>query len=114
MFDEEIEKRKQFFYPPFSRIIHLGFKHKMKDVVERAAQYYADALRNKYGQYIVGPAEPVINRIRNQYLMEMLLKLPRDTKFIAQCKKDLLEQVAILHQQKSYRSVTVIADVDVM
>jgi primosomal protein N' (replication factor Y) len=121
MFDEEIEKRKQFFYPPFSRIIHLGFKHKMKDVVERAAQYYADALRNKlarpaggYGQYIVGPAEPVINRIRNQYLMEMLLKLPRDTKFIARCKKDLLEQVAILHQQKSYRSVTVIADVDVM
>jgi len=114
MFDEEIEKRKQFFYPPFSRIIHLGFKHKMKDVVERAAQHYADALRNKYGQYIVGPAEPVINRIRNQYLMEMLLKLPRDTKFIAQCKKDLLEQVAILHQQKSYRSVTVIADVDVM
>ena len=121
MFDEEIEKRRQFFYPPFSRIIHLGFKHKMKDVVERSAQHYADALRNKlarpaggYGQYIVGPAEPVINRIRNQYLMEMLLKLPRDTKFIAQCKKDLLEQVAILHQQKSYRSVTVIADVDVM
>jgi len=114
MFDEEIEKRKQFFYPPFSRIIHLGFKHKMKDVVERAAQHYADALRNRYGQYIVGPAEPVISRIRNQYLMEMLLKLPRDTKFIAQCKKDLLEQVAILHQQKSYRSVTVIADVDVM
>ena len=84
----------------------------MKDIVERAAHHYADALRNKYGQYIVGPAEPVINRIRNQYLMEMLLKLPRDTKIITQCKKDLLEQIAILHNEKSYRSVTVIADVD--
>jgi len=112
MFAEELEKRKQFFYPPFSRIIHLGFKHKIKEVVERAAHWYADALRNKYGQYIVGPAEPVINRIRNQYLMEMLIKLPRDTRTIAKCKKDLLEQVALLHNEKSFRSVTVIADVD--
>jgi primosomal protein N' (replication factor Y) (superfamily II helicase) len=114
MFNEELEKRKQFFYPPFSRIIHISFRHKMKDVVERAAHHYADALRNKYGQYIVGPAEPVINRIRNQYLMEMLLKLPRDGKFISRCKHDLLEQVAALHNEKSFRSVTVIADVDVV
>ena len=80
--------------------------------MERAAQIYTDALKKNYGQYIVGPAEPVIGRIRNQYLMELLLKLPRDTKTIKQCKKDLLEQVAILHQHKSFRSVTIVADVD--
>jgi len=112
MYEAEIETRKEFFYPPFSRIIHLSFKHKMKDVVERAAHQFANSLKNKYGNYIVGPAEPVISRIRNQYLMEMLLKLPRDTKMIAQCKKDLLEQIAVLHNGKSFRSVTVIADVD--
>jgi len=54
----------------------------------------------------------VIGRIRNQYLAELLLKLTRDSKTIHQCKKDLLEQVAILHQDKSFRSVTVVADVD--
>lgn len=112
MYEEEVKKRKEFFYPPFSRVIHIQFKHKIKEVVERAAVTYADALKNKYGQYIMGPAEPVIGRIRNQYLMELLLKLPRDGKTISQCKKDLLEQVAILHQHKSYRSVTVVADVD--
>ena len=114
MFTEELKKRKEFFYPPFSRIIHISFKHKIKEVVERAAQIYTDALKIKYGQYIVGPAEPVIGRIRNQYLMELLIKLPRDTKTIKQCKKDLLEQVAILHQHKSFRSVTIVADVDAM
>lgn len=114
MFTDELEKRKQFFYPPFSRIIHLSFKHKLKDVVERAAVHYADSLQYKYGQYIVGPAEPVINRIRGQYLMEFLLKLPRDSRTIEKCKKDLLEQIAILHNEKSFRSVTVIADVDAM
>lgn len=112
MFEEELKKRKEFSYPPFSRIIHLTFKHKLKEVVERAAYHYTEALKVKYGQYIVGPAEPVIGRIRNQYLFELLLKLPRDGKTITQCKKDLLEQIAILHQNKSFRSVTIVADVD--
>ena len=75
---------------------------------------FADALQAKYGSYIVGPAEPVISRIRNQYLMEILLKLPRDSKLIAQCKADILEQVALLHQEKKFRSVTIIPDVDVV
>ena len=56
---QELKKRKEFFYPPFSRIIHISFKHKIKEVVERAALVYADAMKIKYGQYIVGPAEPV-------------------------------------------------------
>ena len=80
--------------------------------MERAAHIYTEAMKKSYGSYIVGPAEPVIGRIRNQYLMELLLKLPRNGKTILQCKKDLLEQVAILHQNKSFRSVTIVADVD--
>ena len=114
MFESELEKRKQFFYPPYSRLIHLTFKHKIKDVVERAARQFAGSLVNKYGNYMVGPADPVINRIRNQYLMELLFKLPRDTKTIVQCKKDILEQIAIIHQDKSFRSVTIVPDVDTM
>ena len=114
MFAEELTKRKQFSYPPFTRIIHFTFKHKLKEIVERAAVHYTNALRHKYGKYIVGPAEPVINRIRSQYLMEMLLKLPRDTAFINRCKVDLHNQVALLHNEKSFKSVTVIADVDAL
>lgn len=112
MFSEEIKKRKEFSYPPFTRIIHLTFKHKLKEVVERAAFHFAEALKPRYGPFISGPAEPVVSRIRNQYLNELLLKLPRDSKVITQCKADLQEQTAILHQNKSFRSVTVVADVD--
>jgi primosomal protein N' (replication factor Y) len=114
MFTSELETRKHFFYPPFSRLIQISFKHKFREVVERAAVQFAASLKNKYGDYIVGPAEPVIGRVRNQYLMELLLKLPRDTKTIVQCKKDILEQVAVLHQDKSFRNVVVVADVDVV
>ncbi|MFC0773103.1 replication restart helicase PriA [Terrimonas alba] len=114
MYADELEKRKQFFYPPFSRIIHLSFKHKIKEVVEGAAHHFANALKNKYGNYLVGPAEPVVGRIRNQYLMELLLKLPKDKNLLINCKKDLLEQVALLHNEKRYKSVGIVPDVDVI
>lgn len=112
MYEEELKKRKEFFYPPYSRIIHLTFKHKLKEITERAAYEFANTLKGKYGKWLVGPAEPVVGRIRNQYLNELLIKLPRDTKLIAQCKRDILEEIAILHQNKSFRSVSIIPDVD--
>jgi primosomal protein N' (replication factor Y) len=114
MYQTEIESRKQFFYPPFSRIIHVTFRHKLKEVVEAGAHYFANGLKVKYGDFLVGPAEPVISRVRNQYLMELLIKLPRDAKLMARCKQDMLGQVVTLHQHKSFKSVTVVMDVDTL
>lgn len=114
MFTQELQKRKEFSYPPFTRIIQITFRHRFREVVEKAAVHYTNALKARYGAFLVGPAVPVIGRIRNLYLMELLVKLPRDSRLTAQCKRDLLEQVAILHQEKSFRSVTVVADVDAM
>lgn len=113
MFTTELEKRRQFFYPPFSRIINISFRHKFREIVEAGAHQFANALKNRYDRYLVGPAEPVVARIRNQYLMELLLKLPKDKNFLEKCKKDLAEQQAILHNEKRFRSVVIITDVDV-
>src|SRR3954462_10212524 len=44
MYNEEIEKRKQFFYPPFSRIINIHFRDKERDVVFDAAHSFAQSL----------------------------------------------------------------------
>jgi primosomal protein N' (replication factor Y) len=112
MYNEEIEKRKQFFYPPFSKIIHVSFRHKDKSTVQDAAHLFANNLQMVYGPYIVGPAEPVISRVRNLFLMEMLLKLPRNSNLIARCKSDLQKQIASLHSDKKFRSVIIVPDVD--
>ncbi len=112
MYNEEIEKRKQYFYPPFSRIINIHFRDRERDVVFDAAHAFAQVLDTKYGQYFVGPAEPVVNRVRNMFLMEMLVKLPRDSQLIARCKTDLLAEIASLHQNKRFRKVIILPDVD--
>ena len=113
-FQNEIEDRKRFFYPPFSRVILLTFRHKMKEVVEGASYLFAESLKKEFGQYLVGPAEPVVNRVRNQFLMEILLKLPKDANLIAACKTAIQEQMAHLHNEKKFRSVVMIPDVDAM
>lgn len=111
-FEKEIEGRKGFFYPPFSRIILLTFKHKSKEITDAAAAYFAELMRKSYGQYLVGPAEPIVNRIRNQYLVELLVKLPKDSGLVKTCKKHILDNIAIIHADKKFRSVVVIPDVD--
>lgn len=112
MFEEELKKRREFAYPPFSRLIRLTLRHKLKEVVDAAMRRLADSLRPKYASWMVGPAEPVVGRVRNQYLMELLLKLPRDSRQLQSCKQDILDQYARLHQDKSFRSVVLVGDVD--
>ncbi|MBL7734820.1 MAG: primosomal protein N' [Chitinophagaceae bacterium] len=111
-YQQEIDSRKRFFYPPFSRLILLTFKHKSKEIADAASRRFAEMLSPLYGQYLLGPAEPVVNRLRNQYLMELSLKLPKDGGLGARCKKDILEKIAILHSDKRFRSVVIIPDVD--
>ncbi|HEV8080691.1 MAG TPA: primosomal protein N' [Chitinophagaceae bacterium] len=113
-YDFEIEKRKSFFYPPFSRVIKIILKHKIKEVVYEAADRLGDALKKDMNDFVVGPAAPVVNRIRSLYLMEILLKLPKDVHMLKQHKKVIANHFNLLHAEKKFRSVTLIADVDTM
>ncbi len=111
-FNYEIENRRTFFYPPFSRVIQITLKHKEKAQVQEAANIMYKGLSMQYAQYLTGPAEPAINRVRNQYLMELLLKLPKDAQLISSCKKSIKQQEVIIQTNKRYRAVHIIADVD--
>jgi primosomal protein N' (replication factor Y) len=112
LFQFEIETRKQFHYPPFSKLIQIIFRHREKHVAESAASLMANALAKDFGDHIMGPSEPVIGRIRNMYLMELLLKLPKDLKSIDYAKHLIHQQMAILQNDRAFRSVVIQPDVD--
>ncbi|HWK05069.1 MAG TPA: primosomal protein N' [Puia sp.] len=113
-FQHEIAARQQFFYPPYSRVIMITFRHRDKEVVQSAAQFFANNLKQDFGKYLVGPAEPAVGRVRNQYLMELLLKLPKDGHTISFAKHVIQQQTAILHNDRKFRSVVIIPDVDAL
>lgn len=110
-YENEIRVRQQFNYPPFSRILTIIIKHKDKGTAADAAFALA-ALLKIYFPDMIGPAEPVINRIRNQYLMEIILKLPPEIKKLEAQKQIVKNNIDLVKAQKKFRSVTFIPDVD--
>ena len=112
LFTFEIGNRKQFNYPPFIRLIQVIFKHKEKHIAEEAANIMMQGLKTGFGDNCNGPAQPVVDRVRNQYLWEILIKLPKDTHRIRQCKKEIQQQTVMIQSNKRYRSVHIIPDVD--
>jgi primosomal protein N' (replication factor Y) len=114
LYDFELDNRKRFFYPPFSRVIKIILKHKIREVVSDAANTIGDNFKKELYNYTVGPAAPVVNRIRNMYIMELLLKLPKDTTLLKQYKKVINNYFNLLHAEKRFKSVVLVADVDPM
>lgn len=112
--EAELINRQQFSYPPFTRLIQLRFKHKLPDVVQAAARQFADWLKPGFGPWLVGPAAPVVNRVRNQYLMELLIKLPKEANMVQKCKEQIQLLTAHLHQQPPFKSVIITPDIDPM
>ena len=109
---QESQARQQFFYPPFSRIIRITFKHKIRETVNDAASLFALHLHKDFGKWLTGPGEPVVARIRNQYIMELMLKLPKNRSTIVFAKQVIQQQRAILQNDRKFRSVTIIPDID--
>ncbi|MBS1513304.1 MAG: primosomal protein N' [Bacteroidetes bacterium] len=112
LYTNEIISRKEFFYPPFSRIVVLTLKHKDKTIVNNAADKLTALLKQDLKDYIVGPAAPVISRIRNQYLMEIMIKLPKERGMDMTYKRIIRNHINLMTGEKPYKSVHVIADVD--
>ncbi len=112
MYAAELESRQQFFYPPFSRLIRVVFKNKHEHIAEEAAHHFCNGLHTYLGKYLSGPSQPVVNRVRNQYIWEVLLKIPKDAQFLQQSKHLIQQQMLILSQHKVYRSVHIIPDID--
>lgn len=112
LFQSEIQQRRDFGYPPFTKLIRIVFRHKVKQVAEAAANYMANILSQQFRDSVTGPAEPVIGRIRNLYIMEILLRLPRQNKVVEQAKTLIHQHAAIMEGDKVFRSVLHTYDVD--
>lgn len=109
----EIKEREEFGYPPFTRIIKIVFKHKEVQVVNEAAVYFGNLLRQHLGgERVNGPVDPVIHRLRNLYLKEIQVKIDVPGLSLQGVKELMLVIRDQLHTEKRFKSVTVAFDVD--
>jgi primosomal protein N' (replication factor Y) len=81
-FTAEIEFRRALHYPPFSRLVCLKLDGPKLDEVEKKARMLGATLQNKLSRSstgrekieILGPAPAPIEKLRNRYRWQLLLK----------------------------------------
>ena len=110
-YDNEIIERQNFNYPPFYKVISLTLKHKDINLVEVASKELATMLRITFKERVIGPEFPLIQKIKNQYLKEIKLKIER-TAPEKQVKEKLREKLDRFYQKADFKAVKVVIDVD--
>ena len=108
----EMEERRSFKYPPFYRIINLDIKHKNPEILYNQAEYLANELRKSFGDRVIGPEFPLVNRIRNYYIKSIMLKFERDVESINRAKAIIRETIIQFQTTKLSKGSIVQADVD--
>lgn len=71
----EVDERRAFNYPPFTRIIDIYIKHKDSAEATRLANIYAVRLRELFGNRVSGPQEPMVARVKLMYIRKIMLKI---------------------------------------
>ena len=108
-----LAERKQFGYPPFVRIVKIMMRSSDKERLVASSLKLGEQLRNRFGRRVLGPVAPLIDRVRDEYRVEMMLKVEVEASF-AKAKSILREEIARLREEREYRNITIICDVDIL
>ncbi|WP_224483251.1 replication restart helicase PriA [Robertkochia aurantiaca] len=115
MFEDQMNERRQFHYPPVYKMIKFVFKGRDYNRVNEAADWYAGALRNTFlssgGFEVLGPEFPPVARIRNRYHKHAILKIGPGVS-LKQTKAVLKKIGKSYTAIANFRSVRLINDVD--
>lgn len=112
-YNHEIEERRKYKYPPFFRLIKITMKHRDPLVIEKGADLFAADIRKSIqGVQVLGAHEPMISKIRNYYLREIIIKISRQSRELDRHKTKLTELANSIKQQKDFKQMLVVFDVD--
>jgi primosomal protein N' (replication factor Y) len=113
MYQSQLLERERFNYPPFCRIVQLSLRHVDADLVNKASDELAKKLRKLFGKRVLGPEYPVVSRIRNQYIKNILLKFEKGIP-LPQAKDEIRNAIIKLNALPDFKPVRVVIDVDPM
>lgn len=111
MFDLQLEERKKFKYPPFYRLIKITLKDRKFTKMQQAAHWLAETLKLIFKENVLGPEQPPVGRIRNEYITNILIKIPANQS-LSISKKNIQKSVKAFLAIKDFRSVRLVIDVD--
>lgn len=111
MYKEQMQDRWQYHYPPYYRLIKITLKHKDYQKTETGVNWLVRALQNVFGENVLGPSSPAVSRIRNQYIKNVMIKIP-PKQSIVKTKHEIIKVKNSFQSISDFRPIRFIIDVD--
>lgn len=111
MYNEQLYDRQIYKYPPYFRIIKLTLKQRDFDKLKEGAMWLYQVLSQNLIMPVLGPEEPAISRIRNEYIRTIIIKIPQNNS-IGGTKKTIQKILNSFEAVSQYRSIKVTVNVD--
>ena len=113
LFQEQIEERSMFRYPPFYRLVYVYLKHRKQEVLDQAADLMANVLRQGLGERILGPDLPPVARIQTLFIKKIVVKVEQQAS-LSKVRAYLRQVQRMIVEDERFRSLLVYYDVDPM
>lgn len=112
-YDRELGDRKQYHYPPYTRIIHLSILHPEKSEAQNMANELSFLLKQQIEPTnLLGPQLASIEKLRNLFHVELYVKMERQQKNSSQIKWYIQRCMDRVLTNKSYNKGKIIVDID--
>ena len=111
MYKEQLQERWQYKYPPYYRLIKITLKHRDYNKVDKGIDWLARALQQSFGEFVLGPTAPAVSRIRNQYIKNLVIKIPPKQSLV-KTKNQITKIRNTFEAVSDFRPIRFIIDVD--
>lgn len=111
MYNEQLYDRKIYKYPPYFRIIKITLKQRDYDKLKEGSLWLYQVLAQNLSMPVLGPEEPAISRIRNEFIRTIMIKIPQEVS-IGNTKKTIQKILNSFEAVSQYRAIKVTLNVD--
>ena len=111
MFNEQLNQRLTFNYPPYTRLIKITLKNKDLNKLIKSSNWLSEALRNRFKSQLLGPESPLIARINNKHIKNILIKIPANDN-LRKSKLFINKTLKNFESISFFRNIDILIDVD--
>ena len=111
MYKEQLYERQIYNYPPYFKLIKLTLKHRDFDKLKEGSMWLYQVMKQSLTIPVLGPEEPPISRIRNEYIRTIMIKIPTNQS-LQGTKKTIQKMLNSFEAVAQYRSIKVSVNVD--
>lgn len=110
-FAQQMIERHTFKYPPYYRLIRITVKHQDEHICNMAVKRLASRLRLRFGNRVLGPDVPVVGKIQNKFLKNIMIKIEL-TASVHRAKQIIADEITAVRSVKPESTAIFVLDID--